>query len=97
MPRYRRKQDLVLISLPLGVEITIFVASLIAGTVVTVASFWLTVDSRLAPFRQAFGVEVDLSPYIPQLLPLLGVAGLLTGVRFHGMARRWLGRRLAFV
>ena len=96
MPRYRRKQDFSLIPLPLGVEVTLFVASLIAGTVVPVASFWLTVDRRLAPFRPAFGVEVDLAPYIPQFFTYLGIAGLLTGVRFHATARRWLSRKLLF-
>jgi hypothetical protein len=97
MPRYRRKQDLALISLPWGFEIAIFAVSLISGTVVTVASFWLAVDSRLAPFRQAFGVEIDLAPYLPQFLPFLVIAGLLTGFRFHTTARRWLISKLAFV
>lgn len=96
MARHRHQLGHGSISLPVCVEVTIFAVSLLVGVSVAAASFLLTVERRLAPIREAFGVDVNLAPFLPQLLPILGISGLFVGVKFHAAARRWLIGKLAF-
>lgn len=95
MPRRRRTSDYLPFPFPFWVEITLFAASIGVSIGFTCIEVSLAIDKRIDPLRQAFGLEVDLGPLVPQLLPFLIIAGSFVGIRFHAKARKWLARKFA--
>lgn len=70
-------------------------ASLLAGELFIAVVVWLSVTIRLASVRQTVGENLDLDSLIPNILPLLVVAGLFVGVEFYSKVRRWLDDKIS--
>ena len=94
MPRRRQRADSIS-SLPLGLKVFILAASLLVGELFIAAAVWISATFRLTPIRQTAGVHVDLNSLIPNILPLLVVAGFLVGVGFYSKVRRWLDDKIS--
>lgn len=95
MPRRRRTYDAVPISLPVTVEVSLLVVSLAAGELFVGLSMWLILAKRSSQLQDAFGINLNLTSMISNLLLVVFISGLLVGLGIHFKVRRWLDAKVS--